>query len=130
MVINYNISKLILNDLYRYMWIDRSTRAVFTKFTLYSVGANVFIDVSLLCEFFIIGGVFTSTSIKPFRPYQHVGSYGFFVFISELIVLIAILISAVLKIIRFYKHGLKALKGLWNVLEITIIVLFLVCTAI
>ena len=43
------------------MWIDRSTRAVFTKFTLYSVGANVFIDVSLLCEFFIIGGVFTST---------------------------------------------------------------------
>ena len=43
--------------------------------------------------------------------------------------LIAILISAVLKIIRFYKHGLNALKGLWNVLEITIIVLFLVCTA-
>ena len=41
MAINYNISKLILNDLYRYMWIDRSTRAVFTKFTLYNVGANV-----------------------------------------------------------------------------------------
>jgi hypothetical protein len=86
MAINYNISKLILNDLYRYTWIDRSTRAVLTEFTLYNVRANVFIYVSLLCEFSIIGGVFTSTSIKPFRPYQHVGSYGFFVFISELIV--------------------------------------------
>jgi len=129
MAINYNISKLILNDLYRYMWIDRSTRAVFTEFTLYNVGANVFIYISLLCEFSNIGGVFTSTSIKPFRPYQHVGSYGFVVFISELIVLIAILISVAFKLVGFYKHGLKALKGLWNILEITIIVLFLVCTA-
>jgi hypothetical protein len=61
MAINYNISKLILNDLYRYTWIDRSTRAVLTEFTLYNVRANVFIYVSLLCEFSIIGGVFTST---------------------------------------------------------------------
>jgi len=129
MAINYNISKLILDELYRYMWIDRSTRAVFTEFTLYNVGANVFVYVSMLCEFSEIGGVLTSYSIKPFRPYQHVGSFGLLVFICELIVLIASLLSAIFKIIDFYKHGSKKLKDLWNLLEIIIIVLFLVCTA-
>jgi hypothetical protein len=37
MAINYNISKLILNDLYRYMWIDRSTRAVFNSKMLFDI---------------------------------------------------------------------------------------------
>ncbi|XP_076076044.1 polycystin-1-like protein 2 [Mytilus galloprovincialis] len=41
-IVNYNISRLILNDLYKYTWIDRKTRAIFTEFSLYNVDDNVF----------------------------------------------------------------------------------------
>jgi hypothetical protein len=49
--INYEISKQVINNLYKYIWIDRKTRAIFTEFTLYNVNENLFVYVSLLCEF-------------------------------------------------------------------------------
>ncbi|CAC5388020.1 PKD1L2 [Mytilus coruscus] len=75
-IVNYNISRLILSDLYKYTWIDRKTRAIFTEFTLYNVDDNVFVFMTFLTEFPETGGVIASTSIKPFRPYQHIGSLG------------------------------------------------------
>ena len=127
-VVNYNISKIILKDLYKYIWINRNTRAVFIEFTLYNSDNNVFVYISFLCEFPETGGTLISTSVKPFRPYQHVGSLGIFIFISEIIVLLGIIIFAVRKIVCLYQHGKKLLKELWNILDLLIIVLFLICT--
>jgi hypothetical protein len=103
-IVNYNISKQIIDDLYTYIWIDRKTRAVFTEFTLYNVDNNVFIYVSLLCEFLETGGILTSSTIKPFRPYQHVDSLGIVTFICEIIVLVGIIVFAVRKAISFRKR--------------------------
>ena len=126
-VVNYNISLMILTDLYKYMWIDRKTRAVFIEFNLYNADNNVFVLVSFLCEMPETGGVLTSISIKPFRPYQHVGSLGLVVFICEVIVLVGIIIFTIHKCINFSRHGTKLLKRLWNVLDVIIIILFYVC---
>ncbi|XP_052068761.1 uncharacterized protein LOC127708011 isoform X2 [Mytilus californianus] len=126
-IVNYNISRLILNDLYRYAWIDRKTRAIFTEFTLYNVNDNVFVYITFLAEFPETGGVITSTSIKPFRPYQHIGSLGMFIFFGEIILLIVITIFSVHKCLLFWRNGKKMLKELWHALDILIIFLFLVC---
>ncbi|XP_052068766.1 polycystin-2-like [Mytilus californianus] len=127
-IVNYNISRLILNDLYKYTWIDRKTRAMFTEFTVYNVDDNVFVFIAFLTEFLETGGVIASTSIKPFRPYQHVGSLGLFIFISEITVLLGIIIFSVHKCLLFRRNGKKMLKELWHVLDILIIILFFVAT--
>ncbi|XP_052068765.1 polycystin-2-like [Mytilus californianus] len=127
-IVNYNISRLILNDLYEYTWIDRKTRALFTEFTLYNVDDNVFVFISFLTEFPETGGVIASTSIKPFRPYQHVGSLGLFIFICEIIVLLGILIFSVHQCLLFQRNGKKMFRELWYVLDILIIILFFVTT--
>ncbi|XP_076075490.1 polycystin-1-like protein 2 isoform X1 [Mytilus galloprovincialis] len=127
-IVNYNISRLVLNDLYKYTWIDRKTRAIFTEFTLYNVDDNVFVFISFLTEFPETGGVIASTLIKPFRPYQHVGSLGLFIFICEIIVLIGITVFSVHKYIWFRRYGKKMWKELWHVLDILIIILFIVAT--
>ena len=128
--VNFKISKQMLSDLHNYMWIDRKTRAVFIEMTLYNVDDNVFIYISLLCEFPETGGVFTSTSIKPFRPYQHVGTLGVFTFLCEILALIGMLIFSVRKVINLYRYGKQILKDIWNILDIFIILLFFVCTAL
>ncbi|XP_071131885.1 uncharacterized protein [Mytilus edulis] len=127
-IVNYNISRLILNELYKYTWIDRKTRAIFTEFSLYNVDDNVFVFITFLTEFPETGGVIASTSIKPFRPYQHIGSLGMFIFICEIIVLIGILIFSVHKCLLFRRNGKKMFKELWHVLDILIIILFFVAT--
>ncbi|CAG2212910.1 PKD1L2 [Mytilus edulis] len=127
-VVNYNISRLVLNDLYKYTWIDRKTRAIFTEFTLYNVDDNVFVFISFLTEFPESGGVIKSTLIKPFRPYQHVGSLGMFILICEIIVLIGIFIFSVNKCILIRRNGKKLFKELWHILDMLIIILFFICT--
>ncbi|CAG2251689.1 PKD1L2 [Mytilus edulis] len=109
-IVNYNISRLVLNDLYKYTWIDRKTRAIFTEFTLYNVDDNVFVFISFLTEFPETGGVIASKSISPFRPYQHVGSLGLFIFICEVIVVIGIIVFSVHKYILFRRYGITIVR--------------------
>ncbi|CAC5393778.1 PKD1L2 [Mytilus coruscus] len=98
-VVNYNISRLLLSDLYKYTWIDRQTRAIFTEFSLYNANDNVFTYVTFLSEFPETGGVITSLTIQPFRPYQHIGSLGLFIFICEIILVIGMVVFAIRKIV-------------------------------
>ncbi|CAG2234855.1 PKD1L2 [Mytilus edulis] len=126
-VVNYNISRLVLSDLYKYTWIDRQTRAVFTEFTLYNANDNVFTYVTFLIEFPETGGVITSYSFQPFRPYQHVGSLGLFVFICEVILLIGMVVFAVSKIMYIRRHGKRTFRELWHILDVMITILFFIC---
>jgi hypothetical protein len=53
-VVNYNISKIILKDLYKYIWINRNTRAVFKEKTRTSRQLTLYctlIDLSYTVHF-------------------------------------------------------------------------------
>ncbi|XP_076075372.1 polycystin-1-like protein 2 isoform X3 [Mytilus galloprovincialis] len=127
-VVNYNISRVILGDLYKYTWIDRQTRAIFTEFTLYNANDNVFTYVTFLSEFPETGGVITSFTIQPFRPYQHIGSLGLFVFICEIILVIGMVVFAIRKIVFLCQHWRKSYRDLWHILDMLIIILFFICS--
>lgn len=128
--VNYRVSKMLLQDLYKYIWTDRQTRAVFIEFTLYNVHNNVFLYASYLCELPGTGGVLTSSSLRPFRPYQHVGSTGVFILVCELLSLLGIFIFTVFKITYFCRNGKSKIKELWHSVDITIILLFFICFAL
>ncbi|XP_071131781.1 polycystin-1-like protein 2 [Mytilus edulis] len=124
--VNNEISQQMLKDLYKYVWIDRKTRAVFTEFTLYNVNENLFVYLSFLCEFPEVGGVLLTPSIQFFRPYQHVGSYGFLVFICEIFILLSFILFIVRMIITICKERVKFLKEMWNVFDLFIVILFFI----
>lgn len=126
--VNLKISNQMIEEILKYSWIDRQTRAIFIEFTLFNVDENVFVHVTLLNEFPETGGVLTSHVIKQFRPYQHVGGVGILTFICEIIAVIGISIFCVKKIIYIHRTGKKSLQDIWNILDIVIISLFLLCT--
>lgn len=122
--VNRNISMTMATELYQHTWIDRRTRAVFVEFTLYSVDENVFTYFSFLTEFPETGGVINTPSVTPFRPYQHIGGYGIFILVCEVITVIGMIVFTINNGIYVYRNGKKSFKEIWNVLDIVIIILF------
>ncbi|KAK3089964.1 hypothetical protein FSP39_008050, partial [Pinctada imbricata] len=55
--VNLELSRMILDDLQKYEWIDRKTRAVVTEFTIYNANVNLFTYFSLLTELPEFGGI-------------------------------------------------------------------------
>lgn len=127
MSINLQISNRMLENLKQNKWIDRKTRAVFIEFTLYNTDDNVFLYTTLLTEFPETGGTIQTATFKPFRPYQHVGGIGIFVFICEILTIIGMVTVAIKKIVYLRRHRLAAFKNVWNVLDLIIVSFFFIC---
>lgn len=65
---NRENAHLLLEELLRYDWINRQSRAVSLEFTLFNPNVNLFGYAILLVEFTELGGVLTWSNIHAFKP--------------------------------------------------------------
>ncbi|XP_060073664.1 uncharacterized protein LOC132553437 [Ylistrum balloti] len=111
-------ARIILDELQRYKWINRETRAVFLEFTLYNANTNLFAYVIFLAEFTELGGLVTWSDIYSFRAYQHTGALGTYAMLCYFIYMIVMIYGCVKLILKFRKAGcLQFLKDAWNVID-------------
>ncbi|XP_069123236.1 polycystin family receptor for egg jelly-like isoform X2 [Argopecten irradians] len=111
-------AELILDELQRFKWINRETRAVFVEFTLYNANANLFAYVIFLAEFTELGGLVTWSNIYPFRAYQHTGALGTFAMLCYFIYMIVMIYGCVKLVMKFRKAGCcQFFKDVWNVID-------------
>ncbi|XP_033737965.1 polycystic kidney disease protein 1-like 2 [Pecten maximus] len=120
--VNWDFSNRTLNELNKFLWFDRQTRAVFLEFTLYSANLNLFTYVMLMAEFPETGGVTTMSTIYPMRIYQHHGNTGVYIIFCEVMFLV-FLLGMILKVV----YGMVKTKGnyfanAWNVVDFFCIV--------
>ncbi|WAR15130.1 PK1L2-like protein, partial [Mya arenaria] len=113
-----NVSIKIVNELFRALWVDRQTRAVFFEFTLYSPATNMFIYNVFLIEFPQTGGAFTTYWVYPIRVYSHVGAIGTFTLICEVIFVIYLVIMLVKLSVRLYQKRMGFFSEFWKVYEL------------
>lgn len=121
-IAQFDVSKAvsinILDELYKYLWLDRQTRAVFVEFTLFCPATNLFIYNIFIVEFPQTGGALTYYSVYPIRLYNHVGPAGTFAIITEVLFVVYLVILLVKLCIRFYQLRGKFFKQFWLVYEL------------
>ncbi len=121
--INRDMSKIILQELWRAKWLDDQTRGVFLEYTLFNQNQNLFCVVTLLLEYMETGGVLPFPKIHTFRVNLHDGITGIWVLICEGLFLLFILYLILKHMYLIYKHGLKDHFAVgWNLLDLFIIV--------
>ena len=121
--VNLDFSNRTLNELSDYLWFDRNTRAVFLEFNLYTPDLNLFAYNMFLAEFPETGGIITLYSIYPFRVYHHLGTTGIYTLFCE-IMFILFLVALIIKVIYELVKTRKAFfKNVWNVMDLTCIIL-------
>jgi hypothetical protein len=127
--VNLDFTNRTMKELTDYLWIDRSTRAVFFEFTVYNADYNIFAYCMLAAEFPEVGGVMTMSSIYPFRIYHHIGTTGYYVIFCEVCFVLFLLAQMIRVIYHFYKLRLQFFRSTWLVLELVGIFLSLVAIA-
>ncbi|XP_041096027.1 polycystic kidney disease protein 1-like 1 [Polyodon spathula] len=107
-------------------WLDRSTRAVVVKFTLYNPPSNLFTTVSLLAETPPTGGVIPSAYIESVRIYDVSSILDYVIMAFELIFLALILLHLYFQVCAMLQKGLLVYwQEPWNWLEVAIIIISL-----
>jgi polycystin 2 len=122
-------SLAIINDLKNNLWLDRGTRAVFVDFSVYNANINLFCVVRLLVEFPATGGAIPSWTFRTVKLLRYVNAMDYFVMACEMIFMLFIIYYMVEEGIEIKKHKLSYFKGVWNCMDIFIIVVAWCCAA-
>ena len=116
--INLANSINILDELNRFSWIDRQTRAVFFEFTLYNPNINLFLSAIYLTEFLDTGGILTWIDLQSFRPYQALGAIGAYALVCYFIYFIFLIVGLIKMILQIRKEGKSFFKKTWNLVDV------------
>ncbi len=123
--LNRDIAKAVVRELYDNFWIDRNTRAVFLDFVLFNPNVNLYVFITALIEFPLIGNAITSCSIQPVRVYI-TGFQGIILKICEVIFLILTFLEILLIIYNVKLEGRRHLTLLRVLIDLSTIILTIV----
>jgi len=124
---NKAISKTIIADLKKNLWTDRGTRAVFVDFTVYNANINLFCVITLILEFPATGGCIPYHSFRTLKLIRYVTAMDYFVMACEALFVFFLLYYSIEEFIEIKKHRLSYFKSFWNVLDVVVILLGVVC---
>ncbi|XP_013778837.1 polycystin-2-like [Limulus polyphemus] len=122
-------AKHIMNELRQNLWISRATRAVFLDFTVYNANINLFCIAKIVFEFPATGGMIPSWSFRTVKLLRYVNPFDYFIMGCEILFSVFIMYYIIEEAIEIKKNKCNYFKSIWNVLDIVVIVLSLVCIA-
>ncbi|GAB1601077.1 polycystin-2-like isoform X1 [Argonauta hians] len=119
----------IVNALFDNLWIDRGTRVLFIDFTVYNANINLFCVMRLVVEFPATGGALSSWKLASVKLIRYVNSLDYFVMACEAIFVLFILYYIIEETIEIKKHKLSYFKCFWNILDMLVIFISVLCIA-
>ncbi|XP_069486643.1 polycystin-2 [Ambystoma mexicanum] len=112
------------------LWLDRGTRAVFFDFSVYNANINLFCIIRLLVEFPATGGLVTSWQFQTVRLIHYISPFDIVMAICEVVFCLFVVYYIVEEILEIHIHQLHYFRGLWNCLDVVIVVLSVAAIAI
>ncbi|KAJ1218769.1 hypothetical protein NDU88_006345 [Pleurodeles waltl] len=112
------------------LWLDRGTRAVFLDFSVYNANINLFCIIRLLVEFPATGGLVTSWQFQTVKLIHYISPFDVVLAICEITFCLFVAYYIVEEILEICTHQLHYFRGLWNCLDVVIIVLSVVAIGI
>ncbi|GAB6019631.1 TRP-like ion channel Pkd2 [Chamberlinius hualienensis] len=122
-------ARAVLDDLKSNLWITRGTRVVFVDFTVYNANINLFCVIKLVMEFPATGGVIPSFSFRTVKLIRYVTVFDYFILACEIIFCFFIVYYIVEEVLEIMKIKWPYFKSVWNLLDIIVILISLVCIA-
>ncbi|KAM4767576.1 polycystin-1-like protein 2 [Cyanocitta cristata] len=113
----------ILQYLFKNVWLDTFTRAVFVEFTVYNANVNLFCIISLMFESNALGAFFTSTELQSVRLYPYTNSLHIFVVAAEVIYFLFIVYYMIVQGKLMKSLRWRYFHSKWNLLELAIILI-------
>lgn len=113
----------LVNHLVEYQWLDRHTRAVFLEMNLYNPNINIFTYIMFIAEFIETGGIVPWSNIWVFRPSEFVGAMGTFAALCYILFLVFLVSGTFSVCKRLIRRRLAFLKSIWNIVDLTCILL-------
>ncbi|XP_069762589.1 polycystin-1 isoform X2 [Narcine bancroftii] len=110
-------------------WLDRKTRVVFVEFTQYCPNVDLYSVVTLLVEFPISGGAFTTIDIKPFSLLRLTAGVDFLL-VMMVFLLLFILYFTISELFLICQEDKSYFFQFWNYLHWLAIVLSICCVAV
>ncbi|XP_022315229.1 polycystin-2-like protein 1 isoform X1 [Crassostrea virginica] len=124
-----NESLEVINYLFKKLWITRGTRVAFVDFTVYNANINLFCAIRLIVEFPATGGAIPSWDFRTVKLIRYVTIKDYFIMACEFIFVLFIAYYIVEEALEIKKHKLSYFKSLWNILDLTVIIIALLCIA-
>ncbi|NXF29075.1 PK1L2 protein, partial [Nyctibius bracteatus] len=113
----------ILQYLFKNVWLDTFTRAVFVEFTVYNANVNLFCIISLMFETNALGAFFTRAELQSIRLYPYTSSLHIFVVAAEVIYFLFIVYYMIVQGKLMKTLRWRYFHSKWNLLEMAIILL-------
>ncbi|KAK3090686.1 hypothetical protein FSP39_013743 [Pinctada imbricata] len=122
-------TQAIIEYLFSELWIQRGTRVVFIDFTVYNANINLFCVVKLVVEFPATGGAISSSDFRTVKLIRYVTIKDYFIMACEFIFVLFIVYYMIEEGIEIKKHKLSYFKSFWNILDILVIIIAILCVA-
>ena len=111
-------------------WLDSSTAALVAEIILINVNINVMTTVRVLVEVPMATGLYPQVHVSTFRPYPYVDAFDF-IFLLVQVLWTCYVIFLLVRLVRNAKKTRgEFVKDGWNFVEIIIVLLSLVSTAL
>ncbi|XP_067912634.1 polycystin-1 isoform X2 [Heterodontus francisci] len=110
-------------------WLDRKTRVIFIEFTLYFPNVDLYSVVTLLVEFPISGGTFTTIDVKPFSMLR-LGTGVDFLLVMMIFLMFFVLYFTITELLLISHEGKAYLLHFWNYLQWSVIILSICCVVV
>ena len=121
---NRENAHLLLQELVKYDWINRQSRAVWLEFTLYNPNVNLFSYATLLVEFTELGGAFTWSKVQAFSPVLSLSSLSFIPLVCYAVCMVYYVYLPFNIIWNLSVFGLSSfIKKPWNIVDCLSIVI-------
>eukprot|EP00111_Clytia_hemisphaerica_P007273 TCONS_00021135-protein len=127
---NEETSWTVLADLHIHNWLDKQTRAIFAEFTVYNGNVNLFMTAFLYLETLPTGGAFPWSDFKVFNGYRYSAKDGLQSMWAEMIFICFIIYFGVIEIRKMLKLKFNYFKSFFNLIEATLMPLYLVMFAL
>ncbi|XP_013781183.2 polycystic kidney disease 2-like 1 protein [Limulus polyphemus] len=119
----------VMNELRENLWITRATRAVFLDFTTYNANLNLFCVVKIVFEFPATGGMIPSWSFRTVKLLRYVSTFDYVILACEGIFCLFIIYYIIEEAIEIKQNKCTYFKSFWNILDILVILISLLCIA-
>ena len=108
----------VLDYIHSEAWIDSSTAAVITEFSIYTANVNLLSLITVSMEIPPIGGVWPNYKINTMKMYYSTSGLHYFVVIFQIIYCLYTLYFIVYEIRRIHRYKNKYFQNAWNLLEL------------
>jgi len=120
----------LIHDLEANRWVDEYTRAVLVEFNVLNPNSKLFNQVILAFEYTSDGSTLWTTNVNAVQLYRYAGSAGVVALLSEIACAIFVLVITVLEVIKVCRMRSKYFREVWNVLQLSSIILFYIAVAL